>query len=178
MNKKADKSKSVKDRFGKVAVVMGGLSAEREVSLNSGKAILTALKKSGVDAHEIDAGKDILQVLQQGDYDRIFIALHGRGGEDGTLQGALDLLGIPYTGSGVLGCSISMDKLRTKQLWCGVGLPTPEFRAIGSEKDLLQAVNDLGYPLMLKPSLEGSSLGISKISNVDDIQAAWDSASA
>ncbi|MFV2055604.1 MAG: D-alanine--D-alanine ligase [Thiohalomonadales bacterium] len=165
-------------KFGKVAVILGGTSAEREVSLNSGHAIVKALLTCGVDAHAVDAGKDIISVLERDAYDRVFIALHGRGGEDGTLQGALELMGIPYTGSGVLGCAISMDKLRTKQLWQGVGLPTPEFRLITSEKSLLQAVNDMSYPLMLKPSLEGSSLGISKISNVDDIQHAWDNASS
>ena len=171
-------NKSAQTKFGKVAVVLGGTSAEREVSLNSGNAIVKALLNSAVDAHAVDAGKDIVQVLEKGAFERVFIALHGRGGEDGTLQGALETMGLPYTGSGVLGCAISMDKLRTKQLWRGVGLPTPEFREIASEKDLLQAVNDLGYPLMLKPSLEGSSLGISKISNVDDIQSAWDNANA
>lgn len=164
-------------RYGKVAVLMGGSSAEREVSLKSGNAVLKALQDAGIDAHGIDVGADILGKLSAGKFDRVFIALHGRGGEDGTMQGALELLRLPYTGSGVLGCALAMDKLKTKHLWVGLGLPTPKFQSVGHEKDLLQAISDLGLPLMLKPSLEGSSIGISKISSIDDIQPAWDTAS-
>ena len=167
----------MKERFGKVAVLMGGTSAEREVSLNSGAAVLAALISAGVDAHGIDARDDVLGQLTQGKFDRVFIVLHGRGGEDGSMQGALQILGLPYTGSGILGCSVSMDKLKTKQIWQGMGLPTPAFATVKNEKELLQAVNDLGLPLMLKPALEGSSIGISKITSIDDIQSAWDEAS-
>ena len=112
-------------KFGKVAVLMGGLSAERAVSLNSGNAVLTALKSQGVDAHGIDVGKDILKVLSQGNFDRVFIVLHGRGGEDGSMQGALEILGLPYTGSGVMASAIGMNKLKTKQIWLAQNLPTP-----------------------------------------------------
>ena len=111
--------------FGKVAVLMGGLSAEREVSLKSGAAVLAALQRGGVDAHGVDVGNDILQVLAQGQFDRVFNLLHGRGGEDGVIQGALQLLDLPYTGSGVLCSALSMDKMRCKQLWQALGLPTP-----------------------------------------------------
>jgi len=167
----------MKERFGKVAVLMGGNSAEREVSLNSGAAVLAALIQSGVDAHGIDAREDVIGQLRSGNYERVFIVLHGRGGEDGSMQGALQILGLPYTGSGIMGCAVSMDKLKTKQIWQGMGLPTPAFATVNNEKELLQAVNDLGLPLILKPSLEGSSIGISKISSIDDIQEAWDEAS-
>jgi len=166
----------MKERFGKVAVLMGGSSAEREVSLNSGAAVLAALLQSGVDAHGIDARDDVLGQLRSGNFDRVFIVLHGRGGEDGSIQGALQILDLPYTGSGIMGSAVAMDKLTTKKIWQGMGLPTPPFAIVTNEKELLQAVNDLGLPLILKPSLEGSSIGISKISSVDDIQKAWDEA--
>ena len=146
--------------FGKVAVLMGGLSAEREVSLKSGTAVLTALKKEGVDAHGIDVGRDILAVLEAGKFDRVFIALHGRGGEDGTMQGALQTLGLPYTGSGVMASALAMDKLRTKLVWLGLGLPTPMFRVLDDATDLDEVVKALGLPLVVKPSLEGSSIGV------------------
>ena len=123
-----------------------------------------------------DARDDVLNQLIQGKFDRVFIVLHGRGGEDGSMQGALEILGLPYTGSGIMGCAVSMDKVKTKQIWQGMGLPTPGFATVKNEKELLQAVNDLGLPLILKPALEGSSIGISKISSVDDIQKAWDEA--
>lgn len=167
----------MKERYGKVAVLMGGKSAEREVSLNSGAAVLAALINSGVDAHGVDAREDVLGELAKGKYDRVFIVLHGRGGEDGSIQGALEILGLPYTGSKIMGSAVSMDKLKTKQIWQGMGLPTPAFAVVRNEKELLQAVNDLGLPLILKPALEGSSIGITKISSVDDIQNAWDTAS-
>jgi len=167
----------MKERFGKVAVLMGGNSAEREVSLNSGAAVLAALIQSGVDAHGIDARDDVLGQLRSGKFNRVFIVLHGRGGEDGSIQGALQVLGLPYTGSGIMGSAVAMDKLKTKQIWQGMSLPTPGFAIVNNEKELLQAVSDLGLPLILKPSLEGSSIGISKISSVDDIQKAWDEAS-
>ena len=162
--------------FGKVAVLMGGLSAEREVSLKSGKAVYDALLRKGVDAHAIDADKDIVRVLATGDFDRVFIALHGRGGEDGTLQGALDLLGLPYTGSGVLGSALSMDKLRTKLTWLGAGLPTPPFALLKPGTKLDKVMEQLGLPLMVKPVHEGSSIGISKVSESGQLAAAWEAA--
>jgi len=164
--------------FGKVAVLMGGLSAEREVSLKSGKAVYDALLRKGVDAHAIDAGKDILQVLAAGNFGRVFIALHGRGGEDGTLQGALDMLGLPYTGSGVLGSALSMDKLRAKLTWVGAGLPTPPFAVLKPNAKLDKVMEKLGLPLMVKPAHEGSSIGISKVSEAGQMATAWKAAAA
>lgn len=159
-------------RFGKVAVLMGGPSAEREVSLKSGGAVLAALQKQGVDAHGIDAGKDVLQVLARGQYARVFIALHGRWGEDGVIQGALEVLGIPYTGSGVLGSALGMDKLRCKQLWAGCDIPTPEFAVYRDAPGLAAIAQRLGYPLFVKPAHEGSSIGIGKAANLDELQRA------
>jgi D-alanine-D-alanine ligase len=158
--------------YGKVAVLMGGLSAEREVSLKSGKAVLAALQKQGVDAHGIDAGKDVLQVLARGQYARAFIALHGRWGEDGVIQGALEVLGIPYTGSGVLGSALGMDKLRCKQLWAGCGIPTPEFAVYTDEQGLAAIADRLGYPLFVKPAHEGSSIGIGKATSLAELRHA------
>jgi len=143
--------------FGKVAVLMGGWSAERDVSLKSGAAVLAALRAGGVDAHGIDADRNVLSVLTAGKFDRVFIVLHGRGGEDGEIQGALEILGLPYTGSGVLASAgsgvlasaLGMDKLRTKQIWSGVGLPTPPYRLVESQAELAAAAVDLGLPLPL-----------------------------
>ena len=159
-------------KYGKVAVLMGGLSAEREVSLKSGAAVLAALQQQGVDAHGIDAGKDVLQVLARGQYARAFIALHGRWGEDGVIQGALEVLGIPYTGSGVLGSALGMDKLRCKQLWAGCGIPTPEFAVYTDEQALAAVAGRLGYPLFVKPAHEGSSIGIGKAADLDELRRA------
>jgi D-alanine-D-alanine ligase len=153
---------------------MGGWSAERAVSLKSGKAVLDALLAQGVNAVGIDAGRDIAEKLKG--YDRVFNILHGRGGEDGQLQGLLDILQIPYTGSGVLGSAIGMDKLLTKQIWKGVGLPTPDYRILTSESDCDEALRALGLPLMVKPALEGSSIGISKVKQASDMPAAWKAA--
>jgi len=163
-------------RFGKVAVLYGGLSAEREVSLNSGQAVLKALQSAGVDAHGIDVGTDIYQVLPAGDFDRAFIVLHGRGGEDGTMQGFLELLQLPYTGSGVLGSALAMDKIRTKRVWRAMGLPTAEYRIADSLQQLEQAINVLGFPVMIKPNHEGSSIGMTKIERPEQIAAAWKAA--
>ncbi len=149
--------------FGKVAVLYGGLSAEREISLISGAAVLAALQSRGVDAHGIDVGRDVVRQLEDGAYARAFIALHGRGGEDGVMQGALETLGLPYTGSGVLGSALGMDKLRSKQVWIGAALPTPEYVQLRSEADCAPALKRLGLPLMIKPAHEGSSIGMSKV---------------
>ncbi|MET0027499.1 MAG: D-alanine--D-alanine ligase [Candidatus Thiodiazotropha sp.] len=163
------------EQFGKVAVLMGGLSAEREISLKSGGAVLAALLRSGVDAHAVDVGQDILARLSAGDFDRAFVILHGRGGEDGVMQGALECLGLPYTGSGVLGSALGMEKHRTKAVWRGVGLPTPESVLLTRLEDLQQA-DELGYPLMIKPSAEGSSIGMSKVESRAQLQQAWETA--
>ncbi len=161
--------------YGKVAVLMGGDSAEREVSLRSGAAVLAALQKGGVDAHGIDAGADVLRQLETGRFDRAFIILHGRGGEDGVIQGALERIGLPYTGSGVLGSALGMDKYRTKALWRGLGLPTPESVLIVDEV-ALEAAAGLGYPLMIKPSREGSSIGMAKVEDAQQLRQAWETA--
>ena len=163
--------------FGRVAVLMGGWAAERAVSLVSGKAVLEGLRRSGVDAHGIDVGRDILQVLDAGHYDRAFIVLHGRGGEDGVIQGALEILGIPYTGSGVLGSAIGMDKYRTKLVWQSLGIPTPGFAVIETEQDLAAAM-ELGFPLMVKPTREGSSIGMGRAMDAAELRSAWQAAAA
>jgi D-alanine-D-alanine ligase len=163
--------------FGKVAVLMGGRSAEREISLRSGQAVLDALQQRGVQALPLDAGDDdFVSQLRNGRFDRAFIALHGRGGEDGVVQGLLESLGIPYTGSGVLGSALSMDKLRTKQVWAGAGLPTPTFALLRREADL-QTVPALGFPVMLKPAREGSSIGMTRVEQEQDLEQAWQEAS-
>ena len=164
--------------FGKVAVLMGGLSAEREVSLKSGAAVLAALRSRGVDAHGVDVGRDIVSVLQAGGFERAFIALHGRGGEDGVMQGLLESLGLPYTGSGVLGSALSMDKIRSKQVWLAAGLPTPVFARLDEHSDWVAVASELGLPLAVKPVREGSSLGIARITEVDGIEPAWRAAVA
>ncbi len=165
-------------RFGKVAVLMGGQSAERDVSLNSGGAVLRALQAQGVDAHGIDVGHDVLRVLETGGYQRVFIMLHGRGGEDGVIQGALETLGLPYTGSGVLGSALSMDKLRTKRLWLSHGLPTPAFAQLTADGDLAAQVQDVGLPMILKPVHEGSSFGMTKVQDMSKVRTAWQAACA
>jgi len=160
------------DDFGRVAVLMGGWAAEREVSLVSGEAVLEGLLRRGVNAHGIDADKGVLSILAAGGYDRVFNVLHGRGGEDGVIQGALEILGLPYTGSGVMGSAIGMDKYRTKLLFKALGLPTPGFALIRSE-DELGAAAELGFPLMVKPALEGSSIGMSRADGPDQLRTAW-----
>jgi D-alanine-D-alanine ligase len=157
--------------FGRVAVLMGGRSAEREVSLKSGRAVHDALLQRGVDAHAVDAGESVLQQLGR-DFDRVFIALHGRGGEDGVIQGALEILGLPYTGSGVLGSALGMDKLRSKWLWQSLGLSVPEFVVIDDDIKPDELIAKLGLPLMIKPSREGSSLGMSKVTEAAQLPAA------
>ncbi len=161
------------NRFGKVAVLYGGWSAERPVSLKSGQAVLQALQASGVDAHGIDVDRYILQTLQQGQFDRIFNILHGAGGEDGVLQGALEILGLPYTGCGVMASAISMNKLMTKRVWIGAGLPTPAYRVLTAETDFAAIVDELGLPLIIKPATEGSSIGLSKVKKAEDLPEAY-----
>jgi len=163
----------VKQDFGKVAVLMGGISAEREISLLSGMAVLNALQASGVDAHKVDATPDNIGELKRMGFDRAFIVLHGRWGEDGVVQGALQAIGMPYTGSGVLGCALAMDKVRTKQVWQSLGLPTAKYRVLKSENDLEGLVAELGLPIFLKPAREGSSVGIGKVNNEADLLAAY-----
>ncbi len=158
--------------FGKVAVLMGGTSAEREISLMSGRAVLAALKAAGVDAHGFDPAERPLDDLKMEHFDRAFIALHGRGGEDGTVQGALEILGIPYTGSGVMASAIAMDKWRTKMIWLSAGLPTPRYRILEAGMDWNAVAADLGLPLFVKPAREGSSVGATKVT------AAWELAGA
>lgn len=158
--------------FGRVAVLMGGWAAEREVSLISGQAVLEGLCRRDVDAHGIDAGKDVIDVLAGGGFDRVFIVLHGRGGEDGVIQGALEILGLPYTGSDVMGSAIGMDKYRSKQLFRAMGLPTPGFSLIPDEAGL-EAAARLGFPLMVKPALEGSSIGLARVDDPDQLREAW-----
>ncbi len=163
--------------FGRVAMLYGGTSAEREVSLKSGSQILNALLAAGIDAVGIDAGTDLLQRVLDGAFDRVFIALHGRGGEDGVVQGALQMAGVPYTGSDVLGSALAMDKLRSKQLWQGIGLHTPPFAVLRSETDLTAAAEALGFPLMVKPAGEGSSIGMTRVDDVAGLIQAYGLAS-
>ncbi|MEW5862387.1 MAG: D-alanine--D-alanine ligase [Pseudomonadota bacterium] len=159
--------------FGKVAVLMGGRSAEREISLMSGRGVLAALRAKGVDAHAFDpAERDVTDLRREG-FARCFIALHGRGGEDGTMQGALEVLGIPYTGSGVLGSAIAMDKWRTKLVWLAAGLPTPRFRILAENDDWEAVARELGLPLIVKPANEGSTLGLTRVRSVAELPAAY-----
>jgi D-alanine-D-alanine ligase len=160
-------------RFGKVVVLYGGRSAEREVSLKSGARVLEALKSRGVDAHAFDPQDQGLPELVAGGFDRAFIALHGRFGEDGTIQGVLEWLGIPYTGSGVLASAIAMDKLRTKLLWMASGIPTPKWVRLEATTDFTAVVDTLGLPIMVKPVREGSSIGMSKVTRSEDLPSAF-----
>ena len=162
------------DHFGKVAVLMGGQTAEREISLQSGSAVLAALKASRIDAEAVDpSSQEALQSLTAQQYDRVFNALHGRGGEDGVVQGYLEMLRVPYTGSGVLGSALCMDKLRAKQLWQGAGLPTPEWTLLEEETDLQSMGERIGFPMIIKPVREGSSFGISKVKDQAGLEQAW-----
>ena len=158
--------------LGKVAVLMGGPSAEREISLISGKAVLKALNEKGVDAHAFDPKERELSDLKREGFKRAFIALHGRFGEDGTVQGALEVLGIPYTGSGVMASALSMDKWRTKLVWMASGIPTPRFVLLTANSDFTKVVDKLGLPIIVKPAHEGSTLGLSKVRTAADLQAA------
>jgi D-alanine-D-alanine ligase len=160
--------------LGKVGVLFGGRSAEREISIMSGNGVLQALKSKGVDAHAFDPGQRTLAELAAQNFDRVFIALHGRFGEDGSLQGALEQLGIPYTGSGVMACAIGMDKVYTKLIWLMHGLPTPKYAVLDKSTDLERVVLDLGLPLIVKPPHEGSTIGITKVVAGVDLQSAYD----
>jgi len=159
--------------LGKVAVLMGGPSAEREISLISGKAVLKALREKGVDAHAFDPAERELFDLRREGFERVFIALHGRFGEDGTVQGALEVMKIPYTGSGVMGSAIAMDKWRTKLVWDASGIPTPRFAMVKSTTDWEKVSELLGMPVIIKPAHEGSTLGLTKVSTPADFDAAW-----
>jgi D-alanine-D-alanine ligase len=159
--------------FGKVAVLMGGASAEREVSLMSGTGVLKALLSKGIDAHGFDPSLRDLGELKREGFTRCFIALHGRFGEDGTVQGALELLGIPYTGSGVMASAISMDKVMTKRIWRFEGLPTPAWVQVGSADQTRNAFATLGAPMIVKPAREGSSIGFTKVTSLDQCDAAY-----
>lgn len=159
--------------LGKVAVLMGGRSSEREVSLMSGQGVLQALRAQGVDAHAFDPAQQSLDVLKQQGFDRCFIALHGRFGEDGTVQGALELLGIPYTGSGVMASSMSMDKIMTKRIWRFEGLPTPDWRMVASAEETTAALAALGAPMIVKPARDGSSMGLTKVTDASQCAQAY-----
>jgi D-alanine-D-alanine ligase len=159
--------------FGKVAVLLGGKSAEREVSLKSGGMVLAALRRRGVEAHPFDPAERGLEELAKHKFERAFIALHGRFGEDGTVQGVLEWLGIPYTGSGVLASALAMDKLRTKRIWQAEKLPTPPYALLERDSDLRAVAKRLGVPLMVKPASEGSSIGMSKVKSVAALDEAY-----
>jgi D-alanine-D-alanine ligase len=160
-------------QFGKVAVLLGGKSAEREVSLMSGNAVLEALRSRGVDAHAFDPSLRPLEDLLREKFARVFIALHGRYGEDGTVQGALELLNIPYTGSGVMASALAMDKWRTKLVWQAVGVPTPRFEILTAASNFSAVAENLGLPLIVKPSREGSTIGLTKVTQADQLEAAY-----
>jgi D-alanine-D-alanine ligase len=160
------------EQFGRVAVMMGGSAAEREVSLRSGAAVYEALKRKGVDAIAIDVTGSPIDALAGQKIDRVFNIIHGRGGEDGVLQGVLEVLGIPYTGSRVMASALTMDKLRTKLCWQGYGLITPKWHVLKDEADLDACIEKLGFPVIVKPAQEGSSIGMSKATNRDELQQA------
>ncbi|MEX2354050.1 MAG: D-alanine--D-alanine ligase [Gammaproteobacteria bacterium] len=162
--------------YGRVAVLMGGSSAEREVSIETGTAVHAALCRQGIDASMFDTGKQSLQAFLEQGFDRAFIALHGRGGEDGVIQGALQAMGIPYTGSGVIGSALGMDKVRSKLIWIASGLATPGFVEINAESDLEKVETELGLPVIIKPVHEGSSCGATKVKNRDELKPAWEKA--
>lgn len=163
-------------RFGRVAVLFGGTAAERPISLISGREVLEALQAAGVNAEAFDPAER--SVAELAGYDRAFIVLHGRGGEDGTMQGLLELMKIPYTGSGVLASAVGMDKARTKLMWLGAGLPTPAYRRLQADMDFDKVVAELGLPLMIKPAHEGSSIGMCKVMKADELPQGYAAAAA
>jgi D-alanine-D-alanine ligase len=160
--------------FGRVAVLMGGTSSEREVSLDSGRNVLEALLRQGIDAFAVDGIPALVDAIRENRVDRVFNILHGTrgGGEDGVLQGLLDALGVPYTGAGVLGSALSMDKVRSKQVWLSLGLPTPAYRVVHSGDDVVAAARELGLPVIVKPASEGSSVGVTRVHAETDLDAA------
>ena len=160
-------------KFGRVGLLYGGMSSEREVSLMSGEAVLHALQNLHIDVVPIDADQDLLQKLPGYQLDRVFIALHGPGGEDGTLQGALEYLGLPYTGSGVLASALAMDKLRCKQMWKGMGLPTADFEVLQQDSNWQSVLERLGGKAMVKPACEGSSIGMNRAETSEELESAW-----
>ncbi|MGC3964746.1 MAG: D-alanine--D-alanine ligase [Rhodocyclaceae bacterium] len=162
--------------FGKVAVLMGGNSAEREISLISGNGVLEALRSAGVDAHAFDPAEIPVWELKARGYERAFIALHGRFGEDGTIQGALEALGVPYTGSGVMASALSMDKWRTKLVWQAAGVPTPRYRLLTPNASPSDVIDELGLPLIIKPAREGSSIGVTKVNSPAEFAPAFEAA--
>ncbi len=163
--------------FGRVAVLMGGRSAEREISLQSGQAVLTALVEQGIDAHRIDVNKQVSQDLLDGGFERAFVMLHGRGGEDGEIQGLLQALGLPYTGSDITGAVLSINKRISKQIWQQMGLPTAQFEVLNQTRESQRVLDELGLPLMVKPVNEGSSIGMTKVTSQDQLEAAIEQAS-
>ncbi|MDH5353031.1 MAG: D-alanine--D-alanine ligase [Gammaproteobacteria bacterium] len=165
-------------RCGKVAVLLGGTSAEREVSLNSGNAVYQALVEAGVDAFKLDVQSNVLEQLQSMKADRVFNVLHGRGGEDGTIQAVLELLNMPYTGSGICASALAMNKLATKRIFAGSGIPTPDYMELASEADCERLLNEIGLPVFVKPVLEGSSIGMTPVHKAEDLIPAWNKARA
>ena len=158
--------------FGRVAVLLGGTSSEREVSLNSGANVLEALRQRGVDAQPVDGIPALVSALDQGRFDRVFNIMHGGEGENGVVQGLLEALGVPYTGSGVLGSALTLDKIRTKQVWMSLGLPTPRYARLAKGEDVALVAARIGLPLIVKPSCEGSSVGVSRVFAAEDLPAA------
>jgi len=161
------------NKWGRVGVLMGGTAAEREISLTSGRAVYEALLRQQVDTVAIDMQSSIIESIKNTPVDRMFNIIHGRGGEDGVVQAVLDTLGIPYTGSGVLASALSMDKLRTKLCWQGAGLATPKWCLLQSEQDIARCMNELGFPVIVKPALEGSSLGMSQATTETELYKSW-----
>lgn len=159
--------------YGKVAVLMGGSSAERDISIVTGEAIHKALQRKNINSHMVDTRENTVEKIGFGDYDRAFIALHGRGGEDGVIQGALEVMNIPYTGSGVLGSALTMDKVMTKWVWLSQGILTPDFIEITDINELERVSSEIGYPVMIKPVSEGSSCGASKVKDGSELKHAW-----
>src|SRR5271169_1960602 len=171
------RASSAKD-FGKTAVMLGGDSSEREISLLSGNAVLAALKRRGVDAHAFDPKDRPVQNLVSEGFDRVWTALHGPGGEDGAMQGALEWLGVPYSGSGVLACALTMDKLKTKRVVVGAGFAAPEYAVLSAPRDLKLALDRIGLPMMVKPASQGSSVGMSKVKSAAELPGAYAEARA
>ncbi|BBL34485.1 D-alanine--D-alanine ligase B [Nitrosomonas stercoris] len=163
-----------KHDFGKVAVLMGGRSAEREISLKSGQAVLAALQRNQIDAHAFDPSEQPLENLLTQGFDRTFITLHGCYGEDGSVQGALELMNLPYTGSGILASALAMDKWRTKMIWQTAAISTPDYVMLNADSNFQEVADRLGLPLIIKPVREGSTIGLSKVNRVEDIQSAYE----